>query len=443
MRKITSVIAGFALGFACAQHAAAQTRELGSSGELLDGIAALVDTGVVLKSELQRRIQTVASNFVQQQMQLPPEQRGQLPPLSILEDQVLDQLIVEEIQVQRADAIGIVIGDDVLNQVLGEYATTLGVTLGELPALVESEGESYQAFREEWRRDLKIRQLERVQVMERISINQRALEQCLEQVAAAAVDNFEYNVSHILLGFSADATPEEIAAVEDVARDIVRQLDDGGDFAQLAIEYSDSVTALEGGGLGWRRGGELPPVFAADVLELEPGEHSIPIRGNGSFHIVQLNDRRGGEPQLVDQFRPRHILLSPTEVLDSDATRQKMEGVRDQILGGDDFAAIAAAVSEDARSAVDGGDLGWSTLDDFVPEFATELGQLEIGEVSEPFVTRYGWHIAEVTDRRSHDVTQELQEQQCRSQIGNRRLEEEREVWRRRLRDEAYVDKRL
>jgi peptidyl-prolyl cis-trans isomerase SurA len=443
MTKITTAIAGLALGLAGTQLASAQTRELGSSGELLDGIAALVDTGIVLKSELGNRLDTVASNFVQQQMQLPPEQRGQLPPRSVLEDQVLDELIVEEIQVQRADAIGIVIGDDVLNQVLAEYAATLGTTLGELPAFVESQGQGYQAFREEWRRDLKIRQLERVQVVERIAINERALGQCLEQVAAAAVGNFEYNISHILLGFSLDATPEAIAAVEDQAREISRQLDEGADFAQLAVEHSESQTALEGGALGWRRGAEMPPVFAADALEMDVGEHSTPIRGNGGFHIVRLNDKRGGEPQLVDQLRLRHILLSPTEVLDDDATRQKMQGIRDQILAGDDFAAIAAAVSEDALSGVDGGDLGWSTLDDFVPEFSSVLSALEIGEVSEPFRTPYGWHIAEVTDRRSHDVTQELQENQCRSQIGNRRLVEEREIWRRRLRDEAYVDKRL
>jgi peptidyl-prolyl cis-trans isomerase SurA len=442
-RKISLIVMSLCLGAAGTDIATAQTRELGASGELLDGVAALVDSGVVLKSELRDRLTTVANNFIQQQMQLPPEQRSQLPPRSELEQQVLERLILEEIQVQRARAIGIEIGDDTLNQAIDAYAAQAGLTLEELPAILEAEGEDYQRFREDWRRDLTIRQLERVQVVSGISINPRELQQCLAQAIDAQTDEYEYNISHILIGFSPDAESDVIAAAEERARGIVRQLDDGADFAQLAIANSESQTALEGGALGWRKGSALPTIFADDVRSMEVGEHSTPIRSTGGFHIVRLNDVRGVEPQLVDQIRARHILLTPTEVLDDEATRQRLLGIRDQIVAGDEFATVASAVSEDSASAVDGGDLGWSTPDDFVPEFSAVLTSLEIGELSEPFRTPYGWHIAEVTGRRSYDMTDDLRDSQCRNQIGGRKVEEELDIWRRRIRDEAYVVKRL
>jgi peptidyl-prolyl cis-trans isomerase SurA len=443
MNKITTGILGFCLSLGALNQAMAQTRELGTSGEMLDGIVALVDSGVVLKSELAERMQVVADNFLQTQMQLPPDQRSQLPPISILEQQVLDQLILEEIQVQRANTIGIQIGDDELNRVLADVAQGVGTTLEGLPDWFASQGIDYPTFRENQRRELKIRQLERREVFERVSINPRELSQCLARAIASQTDEFEYNISHILVSFSADANADEVAAAEAKIRDIARQLDEGADFAQLAVAYSESQTALEGGSLGWRQGSALPTIFADDVRRMSPGEHSTPIRGGGGFHIVRLNELRGAEPQLVDQIHARHILLAPTEVLDSDATQQKLRGIYDQIAGGDDFATVAAAVSDDTASAVDGGDLGWTTYDAFVPEFSEQLRGLEIGELSEPFRTPYGWHIAQVTDKRTYDLTDDLRENECQNQIGNGKVVEDGELWRRRIRDESYVVKRL
>jgi peptidyl-prolyl cis-trans isomerase SurA len=431
------------LAVAFADGARAQTRELGSSGELLDGIAALVNRGVVLKSDLQTRLNYVRDNFAQQQAQLPPDQRGQLPPLSVLEQQVLDQLILEEIQVQRAETIGIEIGDDSLNGMLAEIAQGAGVSLEQFPDWLESQGINYPQFRDDQRRDTMIRQLERVEVVEQIMINPRELEQCLSMSQMSEVNEFDYNISHILIGFDPDGPSEQIAEAEAKIRDIARQLDEGADFTQLAIAYSESATALEGGNLGWRKGSELPTIFARDVTELEQGEHSAPIRGGGGFHIVKLNEVRGVERELVDQIHARHILLAPTEVLDDDATRQRLQGIRDQILGGDDFATVASAVSEDVASAVDGGDLGWTSLDAFVPEFSDVLASLEIGELSQPFRTPYGWHIAEVTDQRVYDMTDERRENDCRNQIGRGKAVEEIELWRRRMQSEAYIVKKI
>jgi peptidyl-prolyl cis-trans isomerase SurA len=274
-------------------------------------------------------------------------------------------------------------------------------------------------------------------------INPRELEQCLSMSQMSEVNEFDYNISHILIGFDPDGPSEQIAEAEAKIRDIARQLDEGADFTQLAIAYSESATALEGGNLGWRKGSELPTIFARDVTELEQGEHSAPIRGGGGFHIVKLNEVRGVERELVDQIHARHILLAPTEVLDDDATRQRLQGIRDQILGGDDFATVASAVSEDVASAVDGGDLGWTSLDAFVPEFSDVLASLEIGELSQPFRTPYGWHIAEVTDQRVYDMTDERRENDCRNQIGRGKAVEEIELWRRRMQSEAYIVKKI
>lgn len=253
------------------------------------------------------------------------------------------------------------------------------------------------------------------------------------------MSELDYNVSHILIDIpSNDPNGAEAARAE--VEEIYERLENGEDFAQLAIIYSDAQTALEGGSLGWRKGSQLPTLFVDAVIRMQPGEVSDPIQSGSGFHIVRLNDVRGAERVMEDQVRARHILLTPNEILDDDAIQQRLIGIREQILGGDEFGPIARAVSEDTVSAADGGDLGWIGPGSFVPEFEQKLAELEIGEVSEPFRTRFGWHIVEVTDRRSHDMTDELKRQRCATQIRANKAEEERELWLRRLRDQAFVD---
>ena len=443
MNRHTAVILlGLGLTFGTS-NGWSQTRELGSSGELLDGIAALVEDGVVLKSEIAMRLELVVTNFRDQQSQLTPEQRTQLPPLSVLESQVLEQLILEQIQLQRAERLGIVVGDDILNEILSDLAGGLGIALEQLPAALASEGIDYTIFREQQRQEVTINQLERRDVYNRIGVSPRELQQCLVRSEATQSNEFDYNVSHILIGFSPEASQDTIAAAEERIMDIKRQLDEGADFAQLALSFSESQTALEGGALGWRKGSELPTIFADVVIRMEPETHSDPIRTSSGFHLVRLNDNRGAERVVVDQVLARHILLSPNEILDNDATEQKLIGIRNQIVGGDDFATVASSVSEDTVSAADGGDLGWVEANVFVEEFQQKLQELSPNELSEPFQTRFGWHILEVLERRSYDTTDEVKEANCRTAIGNSKAEEERELWLRRLRDEAYIVNRL
>ena len=420
-----------------------QTRELGSTGDLLDGIAAVVDEGIVLESELAQSVAILVGNLRAQQQQAPPEERRPLPPVGVIERQVLDRLVLRQIQLQRAERVGIVVSDDQLNRVLANLANNLGITLDELPEALASENLDYSMYREDAREDLMISQLEQRDVMQRISVTPRELDQCLARLEENQTNQFDCNVSHILISLSASATSDETRDAERRINEIREKLEAGADFGQLALTYSQAQTALQGGALGWRKGSELPTLFADIVFGMQPGEVSEPIQSGSGFHIVRLNEMRGAERVVVDQVHARHILIAPNALLDEDATRQKLLGIREQILRGDDFTAVANAVSEDAVSGSDGGDLGWVSPDDFVPEFAEKLKELEIGELSEVFRTRFGYHIVEVLERRTHDTTDELKEQRCLTEIREGKAEEEREMWARRLRDQAYVDIRL
>jgi peptidyl-prolyl cis-trans isomerase SurA len=256
---------------------------------------------------------------------------------------------------------------------------------------------------------------------------------------ANASNEFDYNISHILVSVPPSASREEIESARARIEELYARLEGGEDFARLAVATSHAQTALEGGSLGWRKGSELPTLFADTVVRMSPGEYSRPIQSGSGFQIVKLNEMRGAERVMEDQLHVRHILITPNEILDDDAAQQKLIGVRNQILGGDDFATIARAVSEDTVSAAEGGDLGWVSPGSFVPEFEERLATLPRGELSEPFRTRFGWHLVEVLDQRSHDTTDEVKRQECAREIRASKAEEERQLWLTRLRDQAFI----
>ena len=422
--------------------AAAQERGLGAGGELLDGVAAVVNEGVVLKSELTERLALVIQNLNRQQEQAPADQRRPLPPEPVIEKQVLDQLIVREIQLQRANKAGIKVSDDLLNEALSRVAQNLGYTLEELPAVLAAQNIDYTAYREDSRKDLLIEQLEQRDVVARIAITPRELQQCLADASSKTSDQFDYNISHILISVPANATQQEIAAAEARINEIHQRLVNGEEFARIAVANSQAQTALDGGSLGWRKGSQLPTLFADVVVKMQPGEFSDPIPSASGFQIVRLNDMRGVQRTMVDQLHVRHILMRANEILDDAAVQQKARQVRAQILGGDDFATIAKSVSEDNASRADGGDLGWLSPGETVPEFEQTIANLPLNELSEPIKSRFGWHLVEVLERRSHDTTDEVKRDQCARQIRASKAEEERELWLRRLRDQAFVDVR-
>lgn len=416
-------------------RAGAQTLELSTSGEMLDGIAAVVNDGVVLKSELAMELDRIVARLQEQGTPLPPQRQ--------LVQQVLERLVLTRIQLQRADRLGVQVTDEMLNQALGNVAQRNGVTLADLPGLLAREGISYNSYRRELREQLTLEQLRQRDVIARIAVTPREVEEFMARQVGREFLNQDFLLSHILVSVSSSADSQDIEDARRRAEDLYQRVQSGEAFAELAVAFSDGQQALEGGSLGWRNGQELPSLFQDVAPSLSVGEVSTPIRSASGFHLIRLDDRRGGERVMEDQTRVRHILLTTNEVLDDDAVRQRLADIRRQIVEGGDFAAVAKVVSEDPGSAVEGGDLGWSVAGDFVPAFQQVIESLPPGELSEPFQTPFGWHIAEVIERRVHDATSDRQRQQAIMAVRNSKLGEETELWTRRLRDEAFVEYRM
>ena len=318
-----------------------------------------------------------------------------------------------------------------------------GVSLGELPGLLAKDGIDYSVFREDLRNQITVDQLMQRDVMSRINASEREIDEYMERQQDRQFVDEDFRLSQILIATSPTSTAEEIAVAQTKARDLLARARAGESFAELAVAYSDGQKALEGGELGWRKGNELPTLFATEVPAMQAGQISDPIRSNSGFHLVRLDERRGAEPIMENQVKARHILITTNEVLDDDAAQEKLGAIRRQILNGDDFAAVATAVSEDPTSAIEGGEMGWMNPRSFVPEFAAKCETQPIGELSEPFKTQFGWHILEVQDRRVKDTTDEVRLQQAAMAIRNSKLGEETELWARRLRDQAYVQYRM
>jgi peptidyl-prolyl cis-trans isomerase SurA len=415
----------------------AQTRELSGSGELLDRIAAVVNDGVVLNSQLDEQTDEVIERLRQQNTELPPR--------NVLRRQILERLVIEEIQIQRADRLGIQVSDDMVNGAVADVAERNKIRFDELPQALAQQGIDYRTFRDEIRRQMTVQLLRQRDVMGRINISPRELEQFMARQKNAPDQNAEYNVSHILISVPVTATPEQIEDREARVREVHEKAKAGDDFAQLAVTYSESSTNIEGGSLGWRRGPQLPSIVAEQVAKMKAGEVSEPIRTPSGFHIFRLNEIRGGVQQaVVAQVHARHILLRTNELEDDQTVQTKLTNIRERVLNaGEEFGAIAAVTSQDPSSAADGGDLGWSGPGTFVPEFEKQLEGLSENEITQPFKTKYGWHIVQLLGRRMHDVTDDVRRNTAFAELREAKAEEETELWLRRLRDEAFVEYRM
>src|ERR1700675_5019075 len=330
----------------------AQTRDIGVHGEMLDRIAAIVNDGLVLKSELDAQMDSVSKRL--------QEQKVELPSQNVLKQQVLDRLILQEIQAQHAKRVGLTVSDEQLNSALQEIASRNKIPFDQLPTALSTQGVEYKQYREGMRRELILSTLRQRDVIAHINVSPRELEQFLTRQQTSAA-NDEFNVSHILLSLPEAATPQLLEEITHKAQDVAARAAKGEDFGQLAIANSNSQTALDGGQLGWRKGTQLPQFILDLVTQMKPGAVSAPVRTPSGFHIVKLNERRSGEAQvIINQIHVRHILMKTNELDDDETVRQKLSKLRDRILKGEDFAGIASTTSADPGSAPDGGDLGWS-----------------------------------------------------------------------------------
>jgi peptidyl-prolyl cis-trans isomerase SurA len=410
----------------------AQTRDIGVHGEMLDRIAAIVNDGLVLKSELDSQMDSVTKRL--------QEQKVELPSQSVLKQQVLDRLILQEIQTQHAKRVGLTVSDEQLNSALQEIASRNKIPFDQLPTALAAQGVDYKQYRESMRKELTLSTLRQRDVIAHINVSPHELEQFLTRQQTAAA-NDEFNVSHILLSLPEAATPKQLEEITQKAQDLASRASKGEDFGQLAIANSNSQTALDGGQLGWRKGTQLPQFILDLVTKMKPGDVSEPVRTPSGFHIVKLNERRSGEAQvIVNQIHVRHILIKPNELDDDETVRQKLSKLRDRILKGEDFAGLASTNSADPGSAPDGGDLGWSGPGTFVPEFDKAVADLKVNEISQPFKSRYGWHIVQLLGSRTYDSTDDVRRQRAFAAIRESKADEETELWLRRLRDEAFVE---
>ena len=432
MFKFKSLCAIVALSAAPAIAA----EELSESGEFLDGVAAIVNEGVVLKSQLQDQLATIIRQANVQEIPL--------PPADVLKDQVLERLILGEIQLQRAARIGLQVSDQMLNEAIARIALQNKVRFEDMPALLAKDGIIYADFRRDMRDEITLEQLRRIDVGQRINVTPREIEQCITDLEDHVVVNSEYSLSHILVSLPEAASAEQIEETRARLDDIYQQITDGADFREMAVRYSEGPTALEGGALGWMPGEQVPTLFVDVITTLQPGEISKPFRSASSFHLVKVNELRSAlQRSEINQVKARHILIKPNEIIDDETARQRLDEALQRINDGEEFGEIAKLLSDDPGTANVGGDLGWAVPGTYVPEFETELDSLAVGDISEPFRSPYGWHIIELLERRVYDNTEDEKQRRCDLRIRNGKMEEETQLWIRRLRDEAYVDKRI
>jgi peptidyl-prolyl cis-trans isomerase SurA len=421
---------------ALAHAAFAQTRETSSSGVLLDRIAATVNEGVVLQSELDEQMIIITERLKEQKLELPPQ--------NVLQKQVLDRLVLQELQMQRADRAGIKVPDETLNNALNDVATQNHIKLTDLPDALAAQGIDYAGYRDTLRKELAMQILRQRDVIGRINVSPREIDQFLERQKKMPSESNQYDVSHILIAVPQAASPAELDEAAKKADEVYQKATSGEDFARLAVQYSNAQTALEGGRLGLRKGSELPTFLGELIAGMKAGDITKPLRTPSGFHIVRLNEIKGGGQAITNQVHARHILIKPNELQDDATVQQKLVSIRDRILNkGENFAAVASVVSEDPGSAAEGGDLGWANPGTFVPEFEKQLAQLQPDEISQPFRTQFGWHIIQLLGRRQFDNTQDMMRQQAFQRLREAKADEETELWLRRLRDEAYVEYKL
>jgi peptidyl-prolyl cis-trans isomerase SurA len=418
---------------ALALPAAALAQALGGpSVKPIDSIVALVDEDIILRSELDLAVAGIVDRI---------RASGEaMPPMNLLESQVLERLIIRELQVQRALQTGIRISDADIDQALQGLAQQNGMTLQQLRSVIEGDGEDFAEFRRNVGEELMTERLRQriVNSMDPITDTEVDILLTSEELSGG-----EYNLSHIQMALPEGATPQQITEVQLKADEVYQRLLDGLDFASAAISYSNTQEALEGGNVGWRDLNSIPAFMADAVRDLKPGEFTQPIRSPVGFHIVRVNDYREERQVVIEEFHARHIMIETNELVTPRVAMEEITRIKDELNQGADFAELAKKYSDDPTSANIGGDMGWFPPDAYGDRVYQTLVSMTPGEVSEPFQTTGGWHVMELLDKRQMDRTQEAIRAEAREQIRMRKADQEIERVLRQFRDEAFVEIRL
>ena len=399
--------------------------------EFIDRIVAVVNNDVITLSELNERILQVRRQLDSQKIPLPPQ--------DVLEKQILERMINEKVQLQFASETGIRVDDTALDQAIGRIADGNRMTVDQLRQALEKDGVSFTKFRENIRNEIILSRLKEREADNRVVVTESELENYLVNQTQTGNET-EYNLAHILIQVPEQANAEKIQERKKIAEQALAELQKGTNFGQVAATFSDAPDGLQGGALGWRPASRLPQLFTDALNKMQLGEISPILRSPNGFHLLKLNDKRGRDAQLVvTQTHARHILIKTNEVVsEADAKRRLIE-LKERLDNGANFAELARLHSEDG-SAAKGGDLGWLSPGDTVPEFEHAMDALPLNVVSQPVHTQFGWHLIEVLERRKEDVTKEKQKIRARQEIRERKADEAYQEFVRQLRDRAYVE---
>ena len=403
--------------------------------ELIDRVIAVVDSGVIMESELNLRVQDIIGRLRSEGTELPPKE--------LLEEQVLERLIIEEIQLQIGDSAGVKISDAELNRALSMLASQNSMNLEQFKESLDANNSSYIKLRDSVRKELIIQRVQRGKVGANIEISEQEIENFLNSEEGRSKLAEEYNVQQILLSLNSEAPESIVNSTKEKGADIIRRYNEGESFEKLAATYSSDQNALEGGSLGWRKATELPTLFSDVVTKMKVGEASELIRSGAGFHIIRLAEKKGDVVKFEDQTLVRHILVQPSEIRSEKQTKDLMNEIYQKLADGEDFKQLARQHSEDPGSKMEGGELGWSAPDTFDPAFEAVMNSVDIGVFSTPFQSSFGWHILEVLDRRNEDISDDVRKNRAYSIIFNRKFEQELQRTLIELRSESYVDIKL
>jgi peptidyl-prolyl cis-trans isomerase SurA len=398
----------------------------------LDGIVAVVNEDVIMRSELDQAVNGVKDRI--------RKSGAAMPGQDLLEKQVIENLISTKLQVQRAEGTGIRVSDSDIDAALVQVAQQNKMSIDQLRGAIERDGFNFSEFRHSLGEDMLVRQLSQRVVDSMVNVTESEINILLE---SRNLDQGEYLLSHIMITVPEGATPEQLAEGSDRINDIYRRLQEGMDFKSAAISYSEAPEALEGGTVGWRDLNSVPRYFAEAIEPLVPGQYTQAMRSPAGFHIFRVDDKRERSKVLIKEFNGRHIMIKVTELRNARQAMDKIMDIKKQLDEGADFEALAKSDSDDTSSANLGGDLGWFAPDKYGDRMKIMLEGLGEGGISEPFQTEAGWHIAQFLGQREIDRTEETTRNEARNLIRQRKAEQEINKFHRQIRDEAYVDLRL
>jgi peptidyl-prolyl cis-trans isomerase SurA len=401
--------------------------------EVLGRVAAIVEEDVILEQELDNEVSTIAERIRASNAQMPPE--------SILRKQVLEKLIIDKLQRQLAEKAGITVTEEMLNNSAADIAQRNNMTLQQFREELQRQGLTYKNFLDNMRNEIIINQLRGREIGGRIKVTDREVDHYLEtQEQESNGTAIQYHLGHILIAVREAAAAKEIQSAQSKANELVKKLRAGQDFTHTAMTESGDDNALKGGDLGWRSLSDIPSLFSDIVVKMHTNEVADPIRSPSGFHIIKMLELKGLDSHTITNTKVRHILIKTNDLIDDEEAKKRLLALKARIMDGDDFAALARAHSDDKGSALKGGSLDWVGPQDLVKPFEDAMEKLEINELSEPIQTQFGWHLIQVLDRKTKDNSAEHKKDVVREAIRKRKIEEETELWMRRLRDEAYVE---